>query len=30
MISDVFLEKIKEYQINNEIEQENILLKLIQ
>jgi predicted nucleotidyltransferase component of viral defense system len=30
MISDVFLEKIKEYQINNEIEQENILLELIQ
>jgi hypothetical protein len=30
MISDVFLEKIKEYHFNNEIEQENILLKLIQ
>jgi hypothetical protein len=30
MISDVFLEKIKENHFNNEIEQKNILLELIQ
>jgi len=30
MISEIFLEKIKEYNPNNEIEQENILLELTQ